>query len=49
MKTKILFISLCIAMCACNDNVFINEPIQETEVVMSRSGETSSDSYIVTP
>lgn len=50
MKTKVMFfISLCIAMCACNDNVFINEPIQETEVVMSRSGETSSDSYIVTP
>ena len=50
MKSKLFIVSLCVAMCACNDNAFINEPVQENEVVMSRSGETpSSENYTVTP
>ena len=50
MKKCFLLISLCVAMCACNENTFINEPVQENELVMSRSGETpSSDNYTVTP
>ena len=50
MKCKLLLALLCVAMCACNDNAFINEPVQENEVVMSRSGEVpSSENYTVTP
>ena len=37
-------------MCACNDNAFINEPVQESETILSRSGETTSvENYTVTP
>ena len=50
MKKCFLLISLCVAMCACNENTFINEPVQENDLVMSRSGETpSSENYTVTP
>ena len=49
MKTKFLIL-LCVALCACNDNVLINEPVQKTDVVLSRSGEVStSENYTVTP
>ena len=50
MKKILLGVSLCVAMCACNDNALINEPVQESEAVLSRSGETTStESYTVTP
>ena len=50
MKKFYLIASLCVAMCACNDNSFVNEPIQENDVVMSRAGESSSvGEYTVTP
>ena len=50
MKKLYVIASLCVAMCACNDNSFVNEPIQESDVVMSRSGESSSvGEYTVTP
>ena len=49
MKTKILIL-LCVAMCACNDSMFINEPTQETNAILSRSSEIStSECYTVTP
>ena len=50
MKKILLGVSLCVAMYACNDNAFINEPVQENEAVLSRSGETASvENYTVTP
>ena len=50
MKKLVLFVSLCVAMCACNDNALMNEPIQESETILSRSGETTSaENYTVTP
>ena len=52
MKTKLLSVMslIVVAMCACNNNSFVNEPIQESEVVMSRAGESSSvGEYTVTP
>ena len=50
MKKILLGVSLCVAMCACNDIAFLNEPVQESEAVLSRSGETTStESYTVTP
>ena len=50
MRKILLGISLCVAMCACNDNAFMNEPVQENESMLSRSGETTSvENYTVTP
>ncbi|MBE6310829.1 MAG: hypothetical protein E7080_07245 [Bacteroidales bacterium] len=50
MKKILLGVSLCVAMCACNDIAFMNEPVQENETMLSRSGETTSaENYTVTP
>ena len=49
MKKFFLFALIAIVMCACSDNMMLNEPVENT--VLSRSNEqtTVSDDYTVTP
>lgn len=49
MKKVFLFALIAIVMCACSDNIMLNEPEENT--VLSRSNEqtTVSDDYTVTP